>query len=331
MENLKVINSSNLFSNLAMFSGVKICAMVKSNAYGHGLAQIVKLSAPKVDMFGVVSVSEALAVRKVTDKPILICGRTSDFRTCKKFGFDVMIDDEENLKLCHRVADVGIHLKIDCGMNRFGVKSRFCARIINDYLEENQICLKSIATHFSDTSNRRKTVKQYQNFLKLRNEISQKTQICFGGSGVIDYPFKFDILRVGIGMYGYGRKGLLPVMSVKSFVCKTFYAHKGSFVGYANAHKVKRDGFYAIVPVGYGDGLKRNLSGKFCVKIRGEMFQAVGNICMDAFFVRVNASVKEGDTVEILWDANLLAEISKTIPYEILTGFSNLRGKTLTE
>ena len=163
----------------------------------------------------------------------------------------------------------------------------------------------------------------------MRANITQKCPICFGGSGIFDYDFNFDILRLGIGLYGYGNKNLKPVMSIKSYVCKIFYAKKGEFVGYGKKYRVAKDGFFAVVPVGYGDGLRRNLSGKFCVKIGGKIFRAVGNICMDAFFVKIDETVRVGDEVEIMENAQNFAKKCGTISYEILTGFSNFRGKTI--
>ncbi|MGN1200840.1 MAG: alanine racemase [Candidatus Caccovivens sp.] len=328
MENIKFINSVNLFANLRKYSNKKICAMVKSNAYGHGLVEMVSLLENHVDYFGVVNVDEAVAVRKRTGKPVLVCSKVQDFKKCKKYQLDVMVDDENDLRVCHQLGIEGVHLKINSGMNRFGVKGFMNTKLINDFIEENHIALRSISTHFSDTANRRKTIKQYQKFLELQSEISQNVPFCFGGSGVMNYPFKFDIIRVGIGMYGYGDKSALPVMSINSYVEKVFYAKKGEFIGYGKKYRVKHEGFFAVVPVGYGDGLRRNLSGKFYVRINGFEYESVGNICMDAFFIKIDPSVKEGDVVEVLWDAEELAQKSKTISYEILTGFSEFRGKT---
>jgi alanine racemase len=129
-------------------------------------------------------------------------------------------------------------------------------------------------------------------------------------------------------MYGYGRAGLLPIMRIESFVEKIFYASAGEHIGYGTKFEVKRDGFYAIVPVGYGDGLRRNLSGKFYVSINGIKYKSVGNICMDAFFVKVDKNVKVGDKVVVMENAEQFAKKINTISYEILTGFSNFRGKT---
>ena len=201
-------------------------------------------------------------------------------------------------------------------------------RLINDVLEYEKIKLKSIYTHFSCTDNKKITKSEEKNFQMLRSEITQNAPICFGGSGIFDYDFDFDILRLGIGMYGYGDKNLKPVLKICSYVSKVFFASKGEKIGYGTHFFAHRDTFFAIVPVGYGDGLRRNMSGKFEVFINGKKRKTTGNICMDAFFVEVDESVSIGDEVVVMADAEYMAKKSETISYEILTGFSNFRGKT---
>lgn len=329
MENFKYIDFENLISNVKHFKTKKICAMVKSNAYGHGLTEIVKSIDKHVDMFGVVNVDEAIKVRRLTDLPVLICSKVYDYKSCKKHDIDVMIDDENDLMECLKNdLKQSIHLKINCGMNRFGVKSPLAMRLINDILGYEGVELKSIYTHFSCTNNKKITKREMKNFQMLRSEITQNAPICFGGSGIFDYNFDFDILRLGIGMYGYGEKKLKPVLKISSYVSKVFFARKGEKIGYGKKFCAHKDGFFAIVPVGYGDGLKRSLGGKFQVLIKGKKYKAVGNICMDAFFVEIDENVSVGDKVMIVENAEEMAKKTGTISYEILTGFSNFRGKT---
>lgn len=330
MKNYKVLDSKNLFYNLSQFDDKKVCAMVKSNAYGHGIKEIVNLLKDRVECFGVAHVEEGMEARKWTDKPILICSKIHELKKCKKYNLDVMVENEIDLKKCLKYGlENQLHLKLDCGMNRFGVKSSLQAKILNDLIEEKKLNLKSIYTHFPCTDDKKMTQKNYFNFQKLRSEISQNTHICFGGSNIIDYKFEFDTIRVGIGLYGYGHKQLRPVMKIVSFVSKIFYADSGEFVGYGKNYKVRKGGFFAVVPVGYGDGLKRNLSGHFVVKISERSYFAVGSICMDCFYVKVDENVNVGDEVVVMENADYFAKKLKTISYEILTGFSPFRGTVL--
>lgn len=330
MINKKVILRENLYQNLKLFSGKKVCAMVKSDAYGHGIEAIVKLLSDKVDYFGVANETEGRLVRKITDKPILVVGKATNLMICKQNNLEIMVDDKIMIEKAAKLG-LGIHLKINCGMNRFGVSSIFSARVINKMLKENKIVLKSIFCHFSDTSNAKLTKQQYDRFLKIRNCITQNVTICFGGSNITKYPFVYDMIRVGIGLYGYEMKNLQPVMKIKSKVIKVFYAYKGEYIGYGKKYKIKRNGFFAIVPVGYGDGLFRNLSGKFSVQIGEKTYKSVGNICMDMFFIKVDGSVKSGDEVVVLKNAQDFAKKLNTISYEVLTNFSKIRADTIVE
>lgn len=329
MENLKIIDKRKLLNNLGKHAAKKLCVMVKADAYGHGLERIVELLSGKVDYFGVANLEEALKVRKQSKMSILVVGAMPNLKMCARHDIEFMIDDEVSLK---NAIKFGVkdkcHLKINCGMNRFGVSSSLNMKILDDILLENEVKLKSVYTHFPNTTNARQTQENFQRFLQIKSNLTQNPPICFGGSGMIDFPFEFDMLRLGIGLYGYGRPGLEPVLEIKSFVCKTFYAKAGEYVGYGRAFCVEKDGRFAVVPVGYGDGLSRRLSGKICVKIGDKMFPIVGNICMDVFFVKVDESVKVGDEVMVMDDAQYFAKKLGTISYEVLTGFSNFRGKT---
>lgn len=332
MENFKLLSHKNLLDNLQAFSSKKICAMVKSNAYGHGLEEIVKILDGKVNYFGVANVEEGVRVRRHTNSPILVVGKVQDFKRSKRYGLEFMVDGETDLKtaIAFNVSNL-CHLKINCGMNRFGVSSELNMKILDNILSDNGVVLKSVYTHFPNTQNRKQTCASYQKFLALKFKLSQNPPVCFGGSEIVDYPFKFDMLRLGIGLYGYGRKGLEPVMKILSFVCETMYVKSGEFIGYGQIYQVEHDGIFAVVPVGYGDGLQRRLGGRIYVRINGKKFPVVGNICMDVFFARVDETVKVGDKVEVMDDAEVFAKKLGTISYEVLTGFSNFRGVTKVE
>lgn len=327
MENYKILNTKNILANIEKFKAKKICAMVKSDAYGHGMNEIVKIIEDNVDYFGVVSIREAVSVRKITDKPVLICSKVFDYKTCKNYDVDVMIDDEKDLLSAIENKN-NIHLKINSGMNRFGIKGSVFMWQINKILEQKEVDVKYLHTHFRETDSKRQTHKDYEKFLQIKSNLTKKIPICFGGSGVAKYDFEYDMIRLGIAMYGYG-KGMKPVEEIVSYVSKIFYASRGETIGYNRAYKVKIGGLFAVVPVGYGDGLRRCLSGKFYVKINGKEYKSVGNICMDAFFVKVDEYVQVGDEVVVMDNANDLSD--GTINYEVLTDFSRFRGKIVVK
>lgn len=323
MENLKVINSSNLLFNLEKFSDKKICAMVKSNAYGHGLFEIVKILDGKVDYFGVANVVEAQKVRRISNSNILIFGKLTSPKICKRLNADVVIEDEKDLVQCLKYGLQNIHLKIDCGMNRFGAKNQIELSMIEKLLIEKNIELKSILTHFPKTKSKNFTLKCLKRFFYLKNFITQTPPISFGGTGISDFQENFDILRVGIGLYGYGNSDLKPVMTIKSYVEKIVTLKKGEMLGYG--HILKKSGIFAILPMGYGDGIRQK--AKIKVKIGDKTFKNEGKLCMDAMFIRVDENVKVGDEVIIMDDAeNFEKGVSA---YEVLTNFSKMRGKTI--
>ena len=326
MKNFKYIDIEALKHNLSCYSSKKICLMVKANAYGHGVEEIVLNSENFVEAFGVVNISEALFVRSLTKKRVIIYAPIEDYKTCREFNLEFIIENEEDLRQaiknnCSHL----LHLAINTGMNRFGTKSEIVLKSISNILKENNIELKSIYTHFSDTNDRKRTKKQYNKFCKLKEQIMYNCPICFGGSGIYGYNFNFDMLRLGIGAYGY-EPNKLKVMTVSSHIIKKFYSKKGEYIGYGKKYQVRKNSFFGVVQIGYADGLTRALSQKFTVIINGKKYKSVGNICMDAFFVKIDENVNVGDEVVVLRDASYLAKKAKTITYEILTNFSNLRG-----
>ena len=328
IESIKEINATNLINNILEYKDKKVCLMVKSNAYGHGLETVVKIVDKVVDAYGVVNIEEALEVRRLTGKKVIIFAPVKDYLTCKENKIEFMVDSEEAIL---EALECGcknlLHLAINVGMNRYGVKSEIALKSIYNLLKVKKVKLRSIYTHFPRTENKSATKKQYKKFTTLTKCFGDKLPISFGGSNVHQYNFNFDMIRLGISAYGYGDK-MKKVLSVKSKIVKINYVCKGEYVGYGKKFFVGKNMFVGIAPIGYGDGLFRNLSGKFKVKINGKFYSSVGNICMDCFFVKIDESVNIGDEVEVVFDADYLAKILKTIPYEVLTNLSKLRGVT---
>lgn len=328
MENIKYIDKNALIFNLKCYASKKICLMVKANAYGHGVDEIVKISSRYVEAFGVVNLKEALHVRSLTKKRVIIFAPVSNLKLCREYDLEFLIENESDLKraLKENCSHL-MHLAINSGMNRFGTKSEIVLKSIANILDENNIKLRSVYTHFSNTSDKKMTNRQHANFVKLKGNLFD-CPVCFGGSGIYNYNFDYNILRLGIGGYGY-EKNKLKVMKICSHIIKKFYVKKGEYIGYGRKYRVKKSGFFGIVQLGYGDGLMRRLSQKFCMSINGKRYKCVGNICMDAFFVKIDDSVNVGDEVVVMDDAEYLAKKLETISYEILTNFSQLRGKTV--
>jgi len=152
--------------------------------------------------------------------------------------------------------------------------------------------------------------------------------------GIFNFPeFHFNAVRPGISLYGYGDKALKPVMEVKAKITLIKDLPEGWGIGYGHTFMTEKNTKIALVPLGYADGYRRDLSNKGRVILNGEYCKIVGRISMDQFTIDVtDKEAKKGDVVTILGmekdkiiDAQELAIISNTIPYEILTGFGSAK------
>ena len=329
VKNLKIINKKRLLDNLSLFSHKKVCAMVKADAYGHGMRQIAEILQDKVFCFGVAKVEEGAVLRSFCKTPIVVVGKTFDFDCARKNNLIVVIESEAEAKMAIKFG-LSVFVKIDCGMKRLGVNS---AKTLKKIVAKFDCCKKLLlgfSVHFSNTASKESTQKQYQKFLRFKKLLPKGKLISFGGSGFVDYDFEFDIIRVGLGLYGYQSEMAKPVMKIVSFVEKVFVARKGDWLGYGNKFQVPKTGKFALVPVGYADGLQRGLTGQKLLANDKEC-EIVGNVCMDVCFVQVDNSVSVGDRVVVVQDATAFANQLGTIEYEILTNFSRFRGEVVVE
>lgn len=328
--NKKVLSCEALHFNLDYFNSFapQICAVVKADAYGHGLEEVVKILGNRPDYYGVANESEARRVESVNkDAKVLILGKVSDFSLAKHYFLTaVSLSDVKKairLKVTERC-----FIKLSTGMNRFGIdcENENLLKTLKKLIKNHEFA--GFSTHFSSTDKEKITKKEYELYLKAKNFLGKNFKSCFGGSGAKHLPG--DILRVGLGLYGYGDKNLKKVMVLKSRVLQIRSLEKGERAGYEGAFKAKRRTTLAIVGVGYGDGFDRNSSRKLRVKIEGKEFKVVGTLCMDACFVDVTGgNVKVGSEVLMFDDAKAMAKWTHKIEYEVLTSFSQFRGEII--
>lgn len=326
--NLKVISKSALLNNLSRFASKKICLMVKANAYGHGVAEIVRASDDVVYAYGVATEREAVELRKLTRRKVIVFGKVKNFHNCVKDNIEFMVDELEDLWLAIKSgAKHLMHLAINVGMNRYGFKDNFDK--ILQIVDKNEVKFCSIYTHFPNTSDKKQTEYEYKKFVEISTNFLSAPK-CLGGSEVYAYNFDYDILRLGICAYGYG-DGVKPIMRIESKIVKILKLKRGEFIGYGREYMAKEDGLFGVVPIGYFDGLRRGLSSNFEVTIGEKKYHSVGNICMDCFFVKIDKAVKLFDKVVVMDDADYFAKKLGTISYEVLTGFNSLRANTIIE
>lgn len=325
--------------NLKSICNAEICAMVKANAYGHGVKEITEILKDYVEFFGVSNQSEAGEIRERNlDSKIIVFGACEDYLYCMKYNISFALFSYFDAKNIIKIAKKEnltpkMHLCVNSGMNRYGVKEiKEFVKIIK-LLEKNKIELEGIYTHFSSlTTDENYTQKQKETFEKFLSLLPQnwKTIKHVGGGGTIYRNFCYDMYRTGLEIYGYGNENLKRVLSIESHIVDLQKVKKGEHIGYLCSFTAPKDMTIATIPLGYGDGFPRKLSNKFGVIINGKKAINTGNICMDAFMVDVtDIRCKVGDKVKILDNATDLTQDLQTTEYEVLTNFTKFRGERL--
>lgn len=369
-QNLKTwveIDRKAAFHNVKSIRGIlkkktKLYAVVKSNAYGHGLREFSLIVNDKVDGFCVDSVHEGETLRRVgIKKPILVLGPTLsrfDLDIAVKNDLEITISTFESLRqISHIKHALSFHIKVDTGMHRQGFFVKDTQNIIG-IIKKKKIGenLRGVYTHFAsakDATYPDFTKKQIEEFRKVQKRFLSAgfKKILFHASatgGAILYPqAHFDIVRSGIGLYGYwpskesniqyelvcNRKLVLkPVLRWKAKVSEIKKIKKGDFVGYDLTEKMQEDTKAAIIPIGYWHGFRRSFSHRGQVLIRGKRCRIMGMVSMDLIVVNCKKiSVRIGDIATIIGadknkqiTANDMAEIEGTVKYEILTNINPL-------
>ena len=333
------LNKENLLSNLTFLKNNtdgKICAMVKANAYGHGARQIVGILEQEIDFFGVSNQSEAEEIRDITNKDIIVFGACEDYEKAIKDDVSFAVFSYLQVKKIVCLSKKAkclpkMHLCLNTGMNRYGIKTFDELKRIIAFLQKQNIELAGIYTHFSslccDKDYTDKQNKKFKDFLKLLPK-NWTTIKHVGGGQTIFKNIHADMNRVGIELYGYGNENVKPILSIESQIVDKQNIKKGEHIGYLCGFTAQKDMTIATIPLGYGDGFCRKLSNKIEVIVNGKKTLGCGNICMDAMMVDVSGiTCKIGDKVKMFDDAKKFAYIAGTSEYEILTNFSKFRGE----
>ncbi len=340
MFNKIFINKSNLLHNVcylqSLLENKKLCVMVKANAYGHGMQEIVSSLANEDVCYGVSNEGEAILLRQMTDKQIIVFGLVENYIEIISSNIDFAVFSLNQVKKVCKICKkenlkANMHLCLNSGMNRYGIKDENEFAKIILVLKKHNMSLAGFYTHFSSlTTDENYTERQkrmfYQFVYMLPKEWNVLTHV--GGGRSIFHNIDADMYRSGIEIYGYGDDNLLPVMSVKSQIVDIVKVAEGEHVGYLCGYTAEKNMQVGAIPLGYGDGLPRKLSNKMTVKWKGKSLANVGNICMDCFMIDLgNNKVKVGDEVEIMTSATDIAPLIESTEYEVLTNFSHFRGE----
>ena len=336
---------------------IKICGIVKANAYGHGIQEISKkLISLGVEYLGVANYDEAIKLRSVVpDANILVFGTLIHSKLKPKTYISKLLKynliatvasldtakflDDYSSKLHKKFK---VHIKVDTGLRRIGFDIKNAYENIAKVFQCKNLDIEGIYTHFATSESPNKTFAKEQ--LELFNELLHKLKkggmefpiIHSANSGaILNLPESyFDMVRPGLALYGYypseegmDKVQLKPIMNLKSKITYIKRLDAGISISYGRKYFTKEKSFIGSIPIGYGDGYCRGLSNIGKVYIQNKLYPIVGAITMDWLMVNLGpkSKVRVGDDVLLMGrengnnlQADKLAKILKTIPYEIL-------------
>lgn len=331
----------NLHQVRQMAPGVSVIAMVKSNAYGHGLDRVA-LALPDVEAFGVASIEEGLHLRSagVTQSIILVEGlfHASELVQAIANDFTLVVHHLHQVEMLEYAASnkpLNIWLKIDTGMHRLGFDPSETQSIYQRLMQCKAVKKPiGLMTHFAeaDSTDRTYTLQQIDLFNKATTGLVGPRSMA-NSAGVIAWPSAHaDWIRPGIMLYGAsplaGHRGvehhLQPVMKFSSELIAVRQAQQGDRVGYGGTWSCPEDMRIGVVGVGYGDGYPRHVAVGTPVLVNGRPCPLIARVSMDMLTVdlRTQPEAQVGDPV-LLWGPGLPAEVvaehSETTAYELLT------------
>lgn len=348
--NLKHLEHNYHYLRAKLHPETKFLAVVKAFAYGSDAVEVAqRLQSLGVDYFAVAYVREGVQLRNAgITMPILVLHPQA-------INFDELIERclepslyspmifREFLEAAkkHQQKEYPVHIKFNTGLNRLGFWENDIDYIFTKLKERKEIKIVSIFSHLAaseDLNEKDFTLNQIRSFNTIVTEFDKKIgrepfKHLLNTSGIINYPqAQLDMVRSGIGLYGYGNtakidKELKPVATLKTIISQIHKIEPGETVGYNRAFTSKGYQITATLPLGHADGIGRQYgNGKTYVTVNGQKALIIGNVCMDMIMIDItNIDCKEGDEVVIFGEdltAEDFASTSKTISYELITGIS---------
>lgn len=350
--NLEILKKNIVSMKSHLDKKVRFIAVVKANAYGHGMVEVGKAALEAgAYLLAVARSGEALELKeKIPNAPILILGPTEDGDTeavikngieASVFSFDGSVKFSERAKRLQK--DAAVHVKVDTGMHRFGIPVENAFDEIKKVSALPNVKIKGLFTHFaqSDKHESELTRQQLRTFqdliLKLRNDRLVIPLVHAANSCAVAWmpDSHFDAVRVGIAMYGIhidaNKKfpfALEPALSFKTRIIQIKDVPIGGCVSYGCLWKAPRDSRIAVIGAGYADGFKRNRKVFPWVLVSGRRVPVVGRIAMDVCMIDVTDTpgVSMGDEVVLVGrqgheqvTAQEIASSLGIVPYEVVT------------
>jgi alanine racemase len=332
-------------------NGAALLAVVKANAYGHGAVAVARAAlAAGADRLGVICVDEGEQLRRAgITEPILVMGHTSagEARRLADLSLTPSVVSSEMALALARVAsergiEMPVHLKVDTGLNRYGLPASEAADLGRRLRDLAGIQTEGLFTHFAsaDEGDKSYTVEQHKLFLAVAEQLDWvPIRHVSNTATLLDMPdMSLEMVRPGLGIYGCYPSthvkrslSLRPVLSLKGRIARLTSLAPGESVSYGRTWRASRPSLIGLLMCGYADGLPRALSNRGSVLVRGRRAPIVGRVCMDMCMVDVSdiPDVALDDEVVIIGrqgeeeiSADEVAELCGTISYEILCGIS---------
>lgn len=349
------INIPALYHNLTYYKNlvgkhVKIMCMLKAYGYGSGSVELAyALQKFGVDCFAVAYADEGVELKQAgIQTPVMVMlPEVNSFTDIINYHLEPEIYSFEILDVFLKelerqgIQNYPIHLKIDTGMHRLGFLPDEMDRLIIVLQSNSLVKVKSIFSHLAASESdehRQYTLQQIQRFKDISSyiekilSVSAIKHIC-NSAAIRRFPqAHFDMVRIGIGMYGISDNQeelnhLQNVLTLKTKIAQIKSLKKGDTVGYSRKEILNKDGKIAIIPIGYADGFSRKSgNANFYVKYKNQFIKTIGNVCMDMTLLELNnVDAKVGDEIIIfdsIEDIKRMSQVSETIAYEILTSIS---------
>ena len=343
-------------------SAVKLLAVVKDEAYGHGALDVARVAVEEGAWgFGLSTLEEAMHLREggIT-APLLLLGerQEAELEWCVAHDLTVCVNEPHAVRKLAKIAaefgkQVPVHVKIHTGMSRYGVRWDEALPLIEKIVAEKSLLLEGVMTHFSQSDETEKTFAnlQFARFNEVlqaleQRKISVKLRHACNSGGFLDLPHAhLDMVRVGILLYGVFpsqvcRKieDIEPVMSVKAKIAAIQKLMPGEVAGYGMRYTAQSERCIAILPIGYGDGFPR-VRNEGCALIHGRRAPLIGGIAMDALMVDIT-DIPQAQ----MWDEAVLmgrqggdeitvrdiAKLKNSVAYDVLTNWRlRLRRKSV--
>ena len=354
---LRIIENNARVIRERIKNGVKMLAVVKADAYGHGSVQVAKRLEESLlcDYFAVATAEEGARLRDAGIRSdILILGYSDreEMAMAVQNRIHVTVYSKQSLLLLNSISEeLGIkaqaHLKIETGMHRIGIANgEDLWALLKVWKEIPSVEMTGVFSHFSSAdSDRDYTNAQFESFKCAVNTISDfgfsPIRHIAASSAMLNEKYQLDMVRAGIALYGVGDGEIKPLVhpaqTLMTHPVRLFKIEKGDKVGYSMKFVAQRDTIVMTVPCGYGDGYPRILSGRAEALVNGKRVKLIGNICMDMLMADVTDAGQIDERTEVVLmgvqgDERItpdeLSYLSQTIPYEIMLGFSNRVEKT---